>query len=135
VISIEAKNSGANTNCQQTKSDSGPSQSGRHSLLLSACVSPGLPDLPSRSRALTHHPAWGVKAFLWVSCFKPCLARRSSLDLKYPIRGGRLLTLQQSDRHVAYANPGGRFAVQRSMMCVAVNDEIGSVAINHFRQP
>ena len=43
------------------------------------------------------------------------------------------LALQQSDGHIVNRNPSGCFSARRSMMRVAMDDQVGSMAIDDFR--
>jgi len=56
------------------------------------------------------------------------------LNFEYSIHGGRRLRLQQSDGDIVHGNTGGRLAIEFPVMRVAVDDEIGAMPIDDFRQ-
>src|SRR3974377_2018322 len=56
------------------------------------------------------------------------------LDVEYSICSGRILLLQQRERHIVNGDASGCPPVKRAVMSVTMQNEFGPVAINHFRQ-
>jgi hypothetical protein len=50
------------------------------------------------------------------------------------IGSGGLLRLQEGDRDIVHGHPGRGFSIQTPMMSVAMDDQIGSVAVDDFCQ-
>lgn len=59
---------------------------------------------------------------------------RIRLDVKNSIGRWVWLRLQKSNSDIAYRHAGERLPFQGSMMCMAMHNEISSVAIYHFRK-
>ena len=56
------------------------------------------------------------------------------LDVEDAIGAGGLLRLQEADGYVVDWNSGGGLAVGGSVMGMAVDDQVGAVAIDYFGQ-
>ena len=67
------------------------------------------------------------------SVFRPQV-RGMQLHIENPVGDRRFLGLQESDGHIVDANSTRGGSLQRTVMSVAVNDEIGSIAIDNLSQ-
>ena len=57
------------------------------------------------------------------------------LNVKNAVYTWWVLRLQQCDGNVVYGNPAGRSAVAFSIVSMAMDDQVGAVAVNDFSQP